>query len=47
MVLDSKGFESLWVRFKASRYESWRTKRGGSWEKGCCLLGRFMGLGNT
>jgi len=33
------------VRFKASRCESWRTKRGGSCEKGWCLLGKIHGVG--
>jgi len=33
------------VRFKASRCEPWRTKRGGSCEKGWCLLGKIHGVG--
>jgi len=33
------------VRFKASRCESWRTKRGGSCENGWCLLGKIHGVG--
>jgi len=33
------------VRFKASRCESWRTKKGALEKKGWCLLGKILGDG--
>jgi len=33
------------MRFKASRCESWRTRRGRLLGKGWCLLGKIHGVG--
>jgi len=33
------------VRFKTSRCESWRTKRGGSWERVGVFWGEIHGVG--
>jgi len=35
------------VRFKASRCESWRTKRGALEKRVGAFWGRFMGMENT
>jgi len=32
------------VRFKASRCESWRTRRGGSWERASAFWGEIHGV---
>lgn len=32
------------MRFKASRCESWRTKRGDSWERGDAFWGEIHGV---
>jgi len=36
--------ENLWVRFKASRCESWTTIRGGYWERVGAFWGEIHGV---